>query len=147
MACGILVPDQGLNPYPFPWEHRVLTTGLVGNSLSGSNIVLVFFLSNLAFPRGNGSSQKVPIKDWARSQSTLNDGAPCSKERNWAKKKQNARIQGLLLGFPAEGYFEVEKMVSWRPGSSSVIPQKPHLQAHHLAEPGYFSENHVGAPN
>ena len=31
-ACGIYFPDQGLNPGPLHWEHRVLTTGLPGKS-------------------------------------------------------------------------------------------------------------------
>ena len=32
MACGISVSDQGLNLGPQEWKHRVLTTGLPGNS-------------------------------------------------------------------------------------------------------------------
>ena len=32
-ACGIQFPDQGLNPGPPHWEHRVLATGLPGKSL------------------------------------------------------------------------------------------------------------------
>ena len=31
-ACGIQFPDQGLNPRPLHWEHRVLATGLPGKS-------------------------------------------------------------------------------------------------------------------
>ena len=27
-ACGILFPDQGLNPHPLHWKHGVLATGL-----------------------------------------------------------------------------------------------------------------------
>ena len=27
-ACGILIPDQGLNPHPLHWKHGVLATGL-----------------------------------------------------------------------------------------------------------------------
>ena len=33
MACGILFPDQGLNPHPQQWNLGVLTTGLPGESL------------------------------------------------------------------------------------------------------------------
>ena len=50
-------------------------------------------------------SQRVPRKDWACSQSTLNDGAPCPKERDWAKKKQNARIQGFAIRVSSWGLF------------------------------------------
>ena len=32
MACGMLVPQQELNPCPLHWKHRVLTTGLPGKS-------------------------------------------------------------------------------------------------------------------
>ena len=32
MACGILVPDQGSNPRPLLWKHRILTTGPPGKS-------------------------------------------------------------------------------------------------------------------
>ena len=32
-ACGILVPNQGLNPCPGQWKPQVLTTGLPANSL------------------------------------------------------------------------------------------------------------------
>ena len=32
VACEILVPDQGWNPFPGPWTHGVLTTGPPGNS-------------------------------------------------------------------------------------------------------------------
>ena len=32
-ACGIKFPDQGLNPGPLHWEHRVLATGPPGKSL------------------------------------------------------------------------------------------------------------------
>ena len=32
MACGILSPDQGLNPGPLHWEHGVLATGPSGKS-------------------------------------------------------------------------------------------------------------------
>ena len=31
-ACGILVPQPGINPCPLHWEHRVLTTGQPGKS-------------------------------------------------------------------------------------------------------------------
>ena len=34
VACGIIVPQQGLNPYPLQWKHRVLTTGQPGKSLN-----------------------------------------------------------------------------------------------------------------
>ena len=27
-ACGIIVPQAGIEPGPLQWEHRVLTTGL-----------------------------------------------------------------------------------------------------------------------
>lgn len=30
-VCGILVPDQGLNPHPRQWKLGVLTTGLPGS--------------------------------------------------------------------------------------------------------------------
>ena len=33
VACGIQFPDQGSNPAPLYWEHRVLATGPPGNSL------------------------------------------------------------------------------------------------------------------
>ena len=32
-ACGIQFPDQGLNPGPLHWEHRVLSTAPPGKSL------------------------------------------------------------------------------------------------------------------
>ena len=28
----LIFPEQGLNPFPLPWKHGVLTTGLPGNS-------------------------------------------------------------------------------------------------------------------
>ena len=34
VACGILIPNQGLNLCPLHWKHRVLTNGLPGKSLS-----------------------------------------------------------------------------------------------------------------
>ena len=33
-ACGIKFPDQGLNPGPLHWEHRVLAAGPPGMSLN-----------------------------------------------------------------------------------------------------------------
>ena len=30
VACGILVPDQGLNPGSLQWKHRAITTGPLG---------------------------------------------------------------------------------------------------------------------
>ena len=33
MACGILVPQPGIEPGPLQWKRRVLTTGPPGNSL------------------------------------------------------------------------------------------------------------------
>ena len=32
MECEILVPNQGLNPWPLHWECGVLTTGTPGRS-------------------------------------------------------------------------------------------------------------------
>ena len=32
-ACGVWFPDQGLNPGPLRWEHRVLAAGPLGKSL------------------------------------------------------------------------------------------------------------------
>ena len=32
-GCGILVPPPGTEPGPQQWKHRVLTTGLPGNSM------------------------------------------------------------------------------------------------------------------
>ena len=32
MACGILIPQSGIEPRPLQWEHRVLTTGPAGKS-------------------------------------------------------------------------------------------------------------------
>ena len=32
MACGILVPQPGNEPWPWQWKHQVLTTGPPGNS-------------------------------------------------------------------------------------------------------------------
>ena len=34
LAGRILVPNQGLNPGPLQWKHRVLTTAPPGNSLN-----------------------------------------------------------------------------------------------------------------
>ena len=34
VACGILFPDKGLNPCPLHWEHGVLATGPLGQSLT-----------------------------------------------------------------------------------------------------------------
>ena len=31
-VCGILVPPTGIKPVPLKWKHRVLTTGLPGQS-------------------------------------------------------------------------------------------------------------------
>ena len=116
MACGILVPDQGLNPYPLQWEHGVLTTGLVGNSLSGSNIVLVFFLRDLAFPRGSKKLWEAPKgfpekTEHAHNQLLMMELLVQKKETE-LKRNRMPEFKVLLLGFPAEGYFEVEKMVS-----------------------------------
>ena len=36
--CGILGPDQELNPHPLHWKHRVLTTRPPGKSL----IIIIF---------------------------------------------------------------------------------------------------------
>ena len=33
MACGIQLPDQGLNPGPLHWELRVSATGPAGKSV------------------------------------------------------------------------------------------------------------------
>ena len=33
MACGILVPDQGLNSCPLQWKCKLLATGSPGNSI------------------------------------------------------------------------------------------------------------------
>ena len=37
-ACGILVPNQGPNLYPWHWKCEVLTTGLLGKSLAYKNL-------------------------------------------------------------------------------------------------------------
>ena len=34
-ACGILVPWPGIEPRPWQWKHRVLTSGLPGNLSQG----------------------------------------------------------------------------------------------------------------
>ena len=34
IACGIHIPDQGSNPGPLHWEHGVLATGPLGQSLT-----------------------------------------------------------------------------------------------------------------
>ena len=39
MACGIQFPDQGSDPGPLHWEHRVLATRPPGKSL------ILYFLS------------------------------------------------------------------------------------------------------
>ena len=44
MACGILVPNQGQNPYLLQWKHRVLTTGLPGKSLNVLNLNILNFI-------------------------------------------------------------------------------------------------------
>ena len=36
MACGILVPEKGLDLCPLPWKRRVLTTGPPGKFLHSS---------------------------------------------------------------------------------------------------------------
>ena len=33
VACGIPFPDQGLNPGPLHWEHKIFTTGPPEKSL------------------------------------------------------------------------------------------------------------------
>ena len=38
--CGILGPDQELNPHPLHWKHRVLTPGPPGKSL----IIIIFLI-------------------------------------------------------------------------------------------------------
>ena len=43
-ACGILVPQSGIEPMPLQWKHRVLTTGLLGNSLL--SVFLIALLQN-----------------------------------------------------------------------------------------------------
>ena len=42
--CGILVPNQGQNPYLLQWKHRVLTTGLPGKSLNVLNLNILNFI-------------------------------------------------------------------------------------------------------
>ena len=42
VACGILVPRPGIEPRLWQWQHRVLSTGLPGNSLS--SLFKFFFL-------------------------------------------------------------------------------------------------------
>ena len=42
-ACGIKFPDQGLNPGPLHWEHRVLPSGSPGKVLE------IFFFFNQKF--------------------------------------------------------------------------------------------------
>ena len=60
-ACEILVPHQGLNPYPLQWKHRILTAGSAG--LSGGHCtiwcqelehlhLLVYVEGLEPFPRG-----------------------------------------------------------------------------------------------
>ena len=48
-VCGILVPCQGWNLGPQQRKHRVLTTGLPGNSLNDSNISSRSLKSSLLF--------------------------------------------------------------------------------------------------
>ena len=39
VACGVQFPDQGSNPGPLYWEHRVLATGSPGRSVVAAFLI------------------------------------------------------------------------------------------------------------
>ena len=47
-ACGIPIPQWGLNPGPWPWKHCFLTTGPPGKSLDCN--ILQSSASKMCFP-------------------------------------------------------------------------------------------------
>ena len=46
-ACGIIVPNQGLNLNPCQWKHRVLTTG----TPPGNSLIITFYKQMLDVSR------------------------------------------------------------------------------------------------
>ena len=48
VACGILVPRLGIEPWPQQWKHWVLTTGPLGNSL---NFIIFIVIKIICAPR------------------------------------------------------------------------------------------------
>ena len=78
-GCGMQLPDQGLNPSPLHWEHRVLSTGPQGSPCvsyfrnsnhyqfmklfyTSKSLNILFSIFNSLNPPGNVNLSPTPIK-------------------------------------------------------------------------------------
>lgn len=83
---------------------------------------------------------------WACSQWGLSDRALSQKKKTELNRNRLPEFRDCGWGFQLQVILRCKQVVSWRLGSSSVMPQRCCRLANHSAEPGVFLGDSGQAP-